>query len=667
MITTARPISVKEILKNSKSDNAVSVWCGEGKVEMITHKSWISLLIIARWIKEKKGGEPTIAVPGFYCYDTIYQIENETDILYYDIDEDTFLPDYKKLSSMLGKRSIDMLLFVHYFGMELSMNDAKIFCKTNNILLVEDAVHVLYPYGKIGKVGDIVLYSPWKNIGLPDGALIEINSKGPSELDVYEVLESLKKQEKQFERVSPLNIQKWKGKKIVQKILPSRIRSFKENKDEGIAKEAPCGVSDYSKNKILNIAYTRLKQIGDIRRLNSLYIQEILKDSGSFEVIDNGSVPYALSVKSSDIEPLWDAMSPMGQICYQWPHLHPDIKKSEAEATLKKQILHIAVHDGVSLNRLHKKVSKAAADREPYRLTMSEVSKEKYVGLCKTVKRPLPLLQSVAYTDAKEKQQGWRAKYISVSKNGEVVAFFTVLTKYKLICRINRGPYCVSDKHEEEVIRIIKEQFGSKGKVLFFAPELEQNGKNISRLLDNGFKYRGQYFSTGYIDLGLSEEKLRKNLSSKWRNQLKSCEKLGMEIMHPQTNKEFEELLCLHKQDKEKRDYKDSGDEITRFLYNAGNMKVMYLNGDGGNVISLVMIALHHKTATYYIGWSNEEGYRKNANRFLLWETIRSLKSDGYEWFDLGGINMVETAGIAEFKLGTGCSHLNLVGEFSSI
>ena len=78
------------------------------------------------------------------------------------------------------------------------------------------------------------------------------------------------------------------------------------------------------------------------------------------------------------------------------------------------------------------------------------------------------------------------------------------------------------------------------------------------------------------------------------------------------------------------------------------------------------MVAVHEGTATYYIGWSNLDGYRKNANRYLLWEIIRQLKHEGYKWFDLGGIDMIHTKNIAEFKLGTGCKYLNLVGEYLS-
>ena len=90
----------------------------------------------------------------------------------------------------------------------------------------------------------------------------------------------------------------------------------------------------------------------------------------------------------------------------------------------------------------------------------------------------------------------------------------------------------------------------------------------------------------------------------------------------------------------------------------------LVVKDEAGEVISFIMTAIHEKTATYYIGWSNSEGYKCNASRLLLWASIRNAKENGIEWFDLGGIDFVNTKGIAEFKKGSGCQIYEYIGEF---
>jgi hypothetical protein len=667
MITTARPLPISKILKRSKTVQKTTVWCGKDQEEILTYKSWVSLKLILQWAKEQKGSTLNVYIPKFYCYDTIYNLQDEVNFVYYDINEG-FIPDYKQCTRLNETCQVDVFVLVHYFGIPIDANDAKVFCKKTGAILVEDAVHVLIGEDKIGRVGDFVLYSPWKNCGLPDGAILIINSKGVNLLDTTKVRQRLIVLNDKNEILPKEITTKWKLKKLVQKILPNRKNSLLEQDKTSFTREQSYQISRYSKNILLEMTYEEVAELGDKKRINALLLEKYLKDKCAFEWINNKKNPYAMTLymNKEERKKAWECVNKLGEVTYTWPDINPLFKEDINLYNLKDSMLHIAVHDGMTPGYIYRKLKKNESISMQKPVTIYEVLSDEYKKLCQHAEKPIPLLQSNIYAEAKSRTQGWKEQYWVVKSGNEIVAFFLTLKKYGFVYRINRGPYLTDENYKMETYNIIQKKFGKKGRILFFAPEDQQTGESINEMLQAGYKYRKCYFSTGYIDLSMPEETIRKNMESKWRNQLKAAEKASMSLYEIKEKETFHELLQLHAMDKEKRKYSDSGDMITENLFNAGGIKGYYVKGENEEIISFVMVAVHEGTATYYIGWSNLDGYRKNANRYLLWEIIRQLKHEGYKWFDLGGIDMIHTKNIAEFKLGTGCKYLNLVGEYLS-
>ena len=58
------------------------------------------------------------------------------------------------------------------------------------------------------------------------------------------------------------------------------------------------------------------------------------------------------------------------------------------------------------------------------------------------------------------------------------------------------------------------------------------------------------------------------------------------------------------------------------------------------------------------------EGRALNCTYFLLWQSVKYLKENNFINFDLGGIDIVNTPGIAHFKLGLNGNYYDNVGEF---
>ena len=71
----------------------------------------------------------------------------------------------------------------------------------------------------------------------------------------------------------------------------------------------------------------------------------------------------------------------------------------------------------------------------------------------------------------------------------------------------------------------------------------------------------------------------------------------------------------------------------------------------------------HENAATYLLGWNGDYGRKANAHQLLIWEAMLEMKKAGISFFDLGGIDVEGTKGIASFKRGIGGHEYELVGE----
>jgi len=103
-----------------------------------------------------------------------------------DIDENTLCIDPKKISKLISKKT-KVILPVHFGGISSDLTEISKLCKNNKIKLIEDAAHAAgtsYKNNKIGSHGDLVCFSfhPVKNLAMPTGGLISINSKDHKKL-----------------------------------------------------------------------------------------------------------------------------------------------------------------------------------------------------------------------------------------------------------------------------------------------------------------------------------------------------------------------------------------------------------------------------------------------------------------------------------------------------
>ncbi len=123
-----------------------------------------------------------VIVPSFTFVSTIHSIViNGGKPIFADIDPNTLCIDHKKIDKLISKKT-KACLVVHFGGMSCNLKELKKKTKENKIVLVEDSAHAVgtkFQNKRIGAHSDLVCFSfhPVKNLAMPNGGLIAINSK----------------------------------------------------------------------------------------------------------------------------------------------------------------------------------------------------------------------------------------------------------------------------------------------------------------------------------------------------------------------------------------------------------------------------------------------------------------------------------------------------------
>lgn len=677
MITSAPNPPWKWIRKSDKKKyehNTNTIWGSVGVGEVVTHRSWISIKLIIEWTQQNKGTDGRVCVffPDYYCYDTIFQLKDMIDIVYYPITSD-LQPDVKVCRELCKGKRPDIIVCCHYFGIIQSFNDMSVLAKQQNAILVEDAVHVLYS-DKVGKNSDFIIFSPWKLLGLPDGAVLVIGKKNRYVNNVKSVTAWF---EDRQEALESFKVSKWKCKKAIQKILPTFRPGSEADIDIGAAgepaKERAYAVSRFSCGLLHEISKETVLEIGERRKENFSYLAEFCQRNYgmSLKYVYRGDIPYAaiFDLKNMDAWTICTEIGKLGRIISRWPTLPQGLPEDSKAADMLADMLMISVHQGLSVNHIAKHIERKRKPEKIDDISFETLDENEYTDLLQRTDRFTPLLQSSVWGQVKQEVQGWHPRYNIIKLNGEAVGCFLVLSKKRIVTvhRINQGICWLSDPDRKQIYRIygeLKEKYTKRGQILFLSCREHRTGEALLEMLRNGFRYRNAFWASGLIDLTEDIDILRGNLDSKWRNQLKKAEEGPIVVAVETAEDELQAFLNMHIRHKSEKNYDDSGDDITRALFwkKAVIAIVARLNTE---IVGFVMLARHDKSATYYIGWSSEMGYQHDVNKLLLWTAVLELKKIGIRWLDLGGIDNVHTRNIADFKLGMGCKYFETVGEFA--
>jgi hypothetical protein len=491
----------------------------------------------------------------------------------------------------------------------------------------------------------------------------------------------------------------WLVKRILQKLGVRRHKQCGHFVEKYHGREAsaslPVPVMSVVSKRILKFLLPSLGKIAQRRLRNLLLWDELLLEdyaekirglTATVRAKGREWTPYqaGFRAETSASESLFVNMQKMGLPVMTWPDLPPEvcINKERASAAwdLHHNHIYLPLHQSLSaediITSIHPKKGISSSSSGSCEISWNTATRSQWHDWLTQVSQS-NLLQSWSYGEAKA-GQGWRVRRGVISISNKPVAIVQVLERSYLgtikLSRVNRGPLFlrhIEGHLQNEVVEcLIKELSGIyRGRVLSFAPEMSLTGVSIRMLSQFGLKqFSPDSWESIWLDLSDNAEILRKKLDGKWRNMLSFAERQDLSMVVEKDKDSFEWILEKCQRMMREREGPDVPVNLYKSLWcnldSEGKSAMVFRAFAESEVVAGICIIPHGAAATYLLGWNGRQGRKLKANQFLLWNAIIFLQQEGFQWFDLGGIDEENNSGIASFKLGINGARYSLAGEF---
>ncbi|HVL76009.1 MAG TPA: GNAT family N-acetyltransferase [Noviherbaspirillum sp.] len=283
------------------------------------------------------------------------------------------------------------------------------------------------------------------------------------------------------------------------------------------------------------------------------------------------------------------------------------------------------------------------------------------------------LMQSYPYGEAKRAAERLHVERYVFEQGRTPVAICQVLERrlagVRVGARINRGPVFLDSAPSygvrEGVMKLVRMNWRTgRGGPLLIAPALPDSEENRTLLRSLGFRCRRERgWCSSLIDLGLSEEEIRKRLSSSWRNHLKGAMKSGLELRVSQSDGSYQWMVERHQENMRAKGFAGPKPDLLLALHAADPNEVQVLQAlhQDRPVAGMILARFGH-TVEHYVGWFGPEGRKLQSGNYLYWQAICESKKAGYRWFDVGGYDTNDKFG--HFKMNMRGHEYRLAGEW---
>lgn len=703
---------IRSFLLPLPSENSLSCpWERTGESSIWFSSSTYSLAAIATlrlsYIPSKT---ISVWVPDYFCNAALIILRTlPVNITFYPIDE-TLKPCEFEFNNLNNESPPDIFIIVHYLGKPTPISDNILDkCKQNNTWLIEDATHVLLPVTGVGESGEFVLYSPHKQLPIPDGALLVITSRlfseEPKTDDILLKLQNIRNLfYTGFTFSSLFQPYFWLLKRLLQSIgfrrspLPisldhqvsnnSRFQTpFISTLSLRLLKRLISSISNVSTSRIL--IYQYWKHFLDIIIGTTPHSSNLNYTPYLFRY----QLPVDEPNNEKSLTKFLDAIE-CDTPFTTWPDLAQEVLANpiyHSEAIRQRRnSYYLPLHTSISSFSIRKHALKSInhlLSDWSFQI-LDEHQWYYYFSKCKFVNNH----QTIGYGNAKSSSDGWRPeRYCIYDENNQAIAIFQALFKgiqgIGYVVRINRGPLLIGSWNSYtrsllscKCIAYIKNILRTRGcHYLRIAPELIQSATHVTYMSSLGYnklshplKYN---YTSGLIDLSNDEDSLFLGLKAKWRNMLRKSQKQGLtHTIAPVNHSSIDSLVYNYRIHQNKRQYSGipenfflalnyhQSKDFSLFLFNAF---IPSQSGENMQYVGQIVATITGNTATYLIGSMTEKGRLVQANTYLLWHVILHAKLQGCDWFDVGGLGDGNAVHAASFKRGLNSIEYTLVGEWS--
>jgi hypothetical protein len=175
---------------------------------------------------------------------------------------------------------------------------------------------------------------------------------------------------------------------------------------------------------------------------------------------------------------------------------------------------------------------------------------------------------------------------------------------------------------------------------------------------------------TFLLDLSLPLEELRKKLDQKWRNQLNRAEKNNLAIIEGDGIAEYRSFAQIYEKMWNRKKFDTTVDvsefgRICQDLPPRLKLKILICEHQGKQVSSIVCSAIGN-TGIYLLGATHDEGLNTKGAYLLQWTMIKWLKENGFQFYDLGGIDPEQNPGVYHFKQGFSGQDVSRIAPFEA-
>ena len=271
------------------------------------------------------------------------------------------------------------------------------------------------------------------------------------------------------------------------------------------------------------------------------------------------------------------------------------------------------------------------------------------------------LIQTWEFGAARTQHSPWKVERGLIISRGNVVGAAQTIVREIPLTRagfawVNRGPVG-SFENVGAALDALRRYFNvSRGFYLRVAPPFMKADASAVICKESGLRNTGiAGWASSSIDLNHSEDAIRVNLHSKWRNALVRAERAELDVRVGNNLDTFETFLRGHAAHLSVRGPGGGVDiaflrSLQEFLPLDRKLMSVTATKDGCYLGGAVF-ARYGKTGEYLAGHNTEAGRKKNAGQLVLWSALRQLKVEGALRLDLGGMDEHLTpGGIFRFK-----------------